>query len=60
MSTIRGVWSCAHSIIRSARQIVNQQLKPLGLSSAEGNVLLHIMVNHEVICQEDLGDVEGQ
>jgi MarR family transcriptional regulator for hemolysin len=39
MSEIRDIWLHAHNMIRSARQIVNKDLRPLGLSSAEGNIL---------------------
>ncbi len=54
MSSIRDVWQYANSIIRSARQIINQELRPLGLSSAEGNILLHMWVKNEKMCQDQL------
>lgn len=43
MLEIRNVWLHAHRMIRSARQIVNENLHPLNLSSAEGNILLHLL-----------------
>lgn len=51
---IQSVWIYANNIIRSARQMVNAELKPLGLSSAEGNVLLHLLNQGEVLRQEDI------
>lgn len=54
MSRIRDVWVYANNIIHSARQMVNEQLKPLGLTSAEGNILLHILTQPEVLRQEDI------
>ena len=51
---IQSVWVYANNIIRSARQMVNAELKPLGLSSAEGNVLLHLLNQGEVLRQEDI------
>ncbi len=54
MPTIRDIWLHAHSVIRSGRQIVNQHLHPLDLSSTEGNILLHMMMENGPMCQEDL------
>lgn len=54
MSTIRDVWLPANSIIRAARKIINTELRPLGLSSAEGNILLHMLVRGEKVSQEQL------
>lgn len=54
MSEIRDVWLHAHNMIRSARQIINKNLGPLGLSSAEGNILLHVYTQGEEIGQEQL------
>jgi DNA-binding MarR family transcriptional regulator len=34
--------------------MVNDGLRPLGLSSAEGNVLFHLLTRGESACQEDL------
>lgn len=41
-------------MIRSARQIINENLKPLNLSSAEGNILLHLLTQGEEMGQEQL------
>jgi MarR family transcriptional regulator for hemolysin len=54
MSEIRDIWLHAHGIIRSGRQIINGNLRPLGLSSAEGNVLLHLLTQGHEMGQEQL------
>jgi MarR family transcriptional regulator for hemolysin len=51
---IESVWIYANNIIRSARQMVNNKLKSLDLSSAEGNVLLHLLNQGDVLRQEDI------
>lgn len=54
MSEIRDVWLHAHNMIRSGRQIINNNLHPLGLSSAEGNILLHLLTQGQEMRQEQL------
>ena len=54
MSEIRNIWLHAHNMIRSARQIINNNLQPLGLSSAEGNILLHLYTQGHEMGQEQL------
>ncbi len=54
MSGIKDIWLYANNIINSARQMVNDELKPLGLGSAEGNILLHLMAHGDTRRQEDL------
>ncbi len=54
MSEIRNIWLHAHNIIRSARQIINENLRPLGLSSSEGNILLHLFTQSQEMQQEQL------
>lgn len=54
MVGIKSVWIYANNIIRSARHMVNAQLKTLDLSSAEGNVLLHLLNQGELLRQEDI------
>jgi MarR family transcriptional regulator for hemolysin len=56
MSEIRDIWLYAHNMIRTGRQIVNQELRPLGLSSAEGNILLHLWTQGQEMGQEQLVD----
>ena len=54
MSEIRSIWLHAHNMIRSGRQIINRNLRPLGLSSAEGNILLHLFTQGQEMGQEQL------
>jgi MarR family transcriptional regulator, transcriptional regulator for hemolysin len=54
MAEIRDIWLHAHNMIRSARQIINENLRPLNLSSAEGNILLHLLTQGQEIKQEQL------
>lgn len=54
MAEIRDIWLHAHNMIRSARQIVNENLRPLNLSSAEGNILLHLLTQCQEMRQEAL------
>lgn len=55
MSGIVDVWVYANNIIQSARQLVNDGLKPLGLTSAEGNILHHLLTRQPVAMrQEDI------
>lgn len=54
MAEIRDIWLHAHNMIRSARQIINENLRPLNLSSAEGNILLHLLTQGQEMAQEQL------
>lgn len=54
MANIRDVWVYANNIIHSARKMINEELKPLGLTSAEGNIILHLLTQGEEIRQEDI------
>lgn len=54
MSEIRDIWLHAHNLIRTGRQIINENLRPLGLSSAEGNIMLHLLTQGQEIRQEQL------
>ena len=54
MAEIRDVWLHAHNMLRSARQNVNENLRPLNLSSAEGNILLHLLTQGHEMGQEQL------
>ena len=51
MASIRDV-GARHCIIHSARQILNDRLRPLGLTSAEGNILLHLLTRPRSLRQE--------
>ncbi len=54
MAGIKDIWLYANNIIRVSRQMVNEELKPLNLSSAEGNILLHLLTKDAPISQEEL------
>jgi DNA-binding MarR family transcriptional regulator len=54
MAEIRDIWLLANNMIRSARQIVNENLRPLNLSSAEGNILLTLLTQGQEMGQEKL------
>jgi len=54
MAEIRDIWLHANHMIRSARQIINENLRPLNLSSAEGNILLHLLTQGHEMMQEQL------
>jgi MarR family transcriptional regulator for hemolysin len=54
MAEIRDIWLLANNMIRSARQIVNENLRPLNLSSAEGNILLTLLTQSREMGQEQL------
>lgn len=54
MLQIRDVWLHAHHMLRSSRQIINENLRSLDLSSAEGNILIHLLTQEEEMRQEQL------
>lgn len=56
MSRIRDVWVQANNIIHTARQIINERLRPLGLTSAEGNILLHLLTQPRVLRQDEISE----
>lgn len=56
MASIQDIWVQAHAVLRCARRIINRELKPLGISSAEGNILLHMWVREQSMTQEQLGE----
>jgi MarR family transcriptional regulator, transcriptional regulator for hemolysin len=54
MPDIQDIWPLAHNILRSARLMINDELKPLDLSSSEGNILLHLLTQDQVLGQEEI------
>lgn len=54
MADIQDIWVHAHGMIRAARQMINTNLRPLNLSSAEGNILLHLLTQEEGMSQDQL------
>lgn len=51
---IKDIWNHAHNIIRTSRQMVNQGLSSLQLSSPEGNILQHLFTQKHEVRQEDI------
>lgn len=54
MAGIKDIWLFSNNIIRSARHMVNEALKPLNLSSAEGNILLHLLTSDSGLRQDEI------
>ena len=54
MTEIRDIWLHTNNMLRSARQIINENLRPLNLSSAEGNILLHMFTQGHELGQEQI------
>ena len=54
MSDIKDIWLYANNIIRSSRKMVNEGLNPLSLSSAEGNILMHLFTQTHEVRQEEI------
>ncbi len=51
---IKDIWNYANNIIRSSRQMVNEGLSSLALSSSEGNILQHLFTQEHEVRQEDI------
>ncbi|MGM0653623.1 MAG: MarR family winged helix-turn-helix transcriptional regulator [Bacillota bacterium] len=51
---IKNIWSYANNIIRTSRQLVNEGLHSLDLSSSEGNILQHLFTKEHEVRQEDI------
>ncbi len=51
---VKDIWNYAHNIIRTSRQMVNEGLSSLKLSSSEGNVLQHLFTQEHEVRQEDI------
>ena len=54
MTDIMDIWLHAHNMLRSARQMINKNLRPLNLGSAEGNIMVHLWSHAEEMAQEQL------
>lgn len=54
MLIVRNLWLHMKAVLRSARQIINRQLKTLGLSSAEGNILFLMLTGSNDVQQEQI------
>lgn len=51
---IKDIWGYANNIIRTSRQMVNEGLHSLDLSSSEGNILQHLFTKEHEVRQEDI------
>lgn len=56
MASIRSIWLEMKGILRSARKIINAELEPLNLSSAEGDILFHLLTGSNKLQQEQLAE----
>lgn len=56
MLTIQDMWQSMKAVLRSARQHVNARLEPLGLTSAEGDVLFQLLAGPGGLPQEKLAE----
>lgn len=56
MSSIRNLWLDMKGTIRAARQIINRELEPLNLYSAEGDILFHLLTGSNNLSQEKLAE----
>ena len=56
MLLIRNVWLDMKAILRTVRQIINEELKPLNLSSSEGNLLYLLLTGSNKLQQEQLAE----
>lgn len=59
MTMMRELWHGMKSVLRAARQIINAHLEPLGLTSAEGDILFHLLSAKGGLSQEALSDRLG-
>ncbi len=53
-TNIKDIWHYANNIIRTSRQMINEGLRSLTLSSSEGNILLHLFTCDSEVRQEDI------
>jgi len=56
MPSIGSIWLDMKRVLRTARQIINAELEPLNLSSAEGDILFHILAGDSKFTQENLAE----
>ena len=56
MVSIRDIWLDMKGVLRTARQIINAELEPLNLSSAEGDILFHLLTGSNGFQQEQLAE----
>lgn len=56
MVLVRNLWLAMKSVLRSARRLINMELKPLGLSGAEGDILFLLLTGSDQLQQEKLAE----
>ncbi len=56
MPTMLEIWLNMKSVLRSARQIINTELEPMQLMSAEGDILFHMIYDNTSLSQEKLAE----
>jgi DNA-binding MarR family transcriptional regulator len=56
MISMLSLWLEMKGILRSARQIINAELGPLNLSSAEGDILFHLLTGSNNLPQEKIAE----
>lgn len=56
MTSMRDFWIGIKGILRTARQVINAELEPLDLSSAEGDILFHLLTGSNHCQQEQLAE----
>jgi len=56
MPTIRDFWLVMKDVLRCARHIINAELEPLNLTSAEGDILFHLLTGSDGFTQEKLAE----
>jgi DNA-binding MarR family transcriptional regulator len=56
MVSIRDIWLDMKGVLLSARRIINTELGPLNLSSAEGDILFLLLTGSNTLQQEQLAE----
>lgn len=57
MALIRNIWLTMKEILRLTQQRINEELKPLDLSSSEGDILFLLLTNKDKLHQEQLAEL---
>lgn len=56
MVSMRSLWLDMKGVLRAARHVINAGLEPLNLSSAEGDILFHLLTGSDHLRQEQLAE----
>ncbi|NLD60586.1 MAG: MarR family transcriptional regulator [Clostridiales bacterium] len=57
MLSIRNIWLDMKAILRASRRRINEELEPLNLSGAEGDILFHLLTGNDAFRQEQLAEL---